>query len=84
MAIALVAAAKLQSIEPSTDVNDYQTHPGEGVSATVDGKKVEVGNARFGTRLGWFENIPREQAALGEVWERAGGTVGYLAPNPKP
>jgi len=84
MAVALVAAAKLEGLTLSAATSDYTTHPGEGVSATVDGQLVEVGNAKLGHRRGWFERIGSREVALGESWEKAGGTVGYVALNGEP
>jgi len=79
MAVALVAAMKKEGIQGSKDVDQYTTHPGEGVSATVDGHLVEVGNARFGSRVGWISELADAKMALALKWEKQGGTVGYVA-----
>lgn len=53
MASALVSYARLNGVEPSEDVEDFEVIPGEGVSAVVDGHTVQIGNARMAARLGW-------------------------------
>lgn len=57
MASALVSYARINGVEPSEDVNDFEVIPGEGVSAVVDGHTVQIGNARMAARLGWDTGI---------------------------
>jgi heavy metal translocating P-type ATPase len=46
LAKAIVAAAQARGI-PFPDAADFQAMPGEGVVATIEGKSVAVGSARF-------------------------------------
>lgn len=57
LASALVSYARINGVEPSEDVNDFEVIPGEGVSAVVDGHTVQIGNARMAARLGWDTGI---------------------------
>merc|ERR1712159_37607 len=78
MAVALVAAMKKEGLVASGHVEEYATHPGEGISARVDGKLVEVGNARLAARAGWLTRLSAHELALTRQWEAVGGTVGYI------
>jgi len=57
LASALVSYARLNGVEPSEDVNDFEVLAGEGVSAVVDGRTVQIGNARMAARFGWDTGI---------------------------
>ncbi len=51
LAAAIVQAAKGQGVEPGP-VEEFQTIPGQGVSAKIDGVSVALGNARLLASLG--------------------------------
>ena len=55
LASALVAYARLNGVEPSDNVADFEIIPGLGVSAIVDGCKVQLGNARLAAGVTGFE-----------------------------
>ena len=57
LAAALVSYARLNGVEPSEDVHDFEVIAGEGVSALVDDHSVQIGNARMAARLGWNSGI---------------------------
>ena len=52
IAEAIVAAARARELTLASP-QDFQSHSGLGVSAVVEGKKVEVGADRYLTRLGY-------------------------------
>jgi Cu+-exporting ATPase len=58
IAAAITAAAKMRNLAPSP-VSDFRSLAGRGVSGTVDGKRLLLGNARFlsenGVDLGSFQ-----------------------------
>ena len=53
MASALVDFADLHGVKPAEHVTDFEVIVGEGVSATVNGRTIHIGNARMAHRLGW-------------------------------
>jgi cation transport ATPase len=61
LAPALVAYALTRGVEPTGDVSDFEIIPGMGVSAVVDGSKVQIGNARLAAEFlgseGKFGNL---------------------------
>lgn len=72
----LVSEAKLKKLKFSS-LEDYLLHEGLGVSATVDGKKVLVGNQRFMAAQKVKITKAAEAKALGSV--QAGSSLMYLA-----
>lgn len=56
MAKALVEYARLQGIEPSKEVKDFKIVPGEGIYGNVDGRVIEIGNAKLASAKGWLTN----------------------------
>lgn len=56
MAKALVEYARLQGIEPSKEVKDFKIVPGEGISGNVDGRVIEIGNAKLASAKRWLTN----------------------------
>nr|CAD1818788.1 unnamed protein product [Ananas comosus var. bracteatus] len=71
MAKALVEYARLQGIEPSKEVKDFKIVPGEGIYGNVDGRVIEIGNAKLASAKGWLTN---SQFYIKEE----GITVGYV------
>ncbi|WP_308639326.1 heavy metal translocating P-type ATPase [Paenibacillus silvisoli] len=57
--------------------SDYQSFPGKGIEAVVEGKRVEIGNAGFAAERGWQMN--RIVLRFAERREAAGETVIYAA-----
>jgi cation transport ATPase len=55
LAPALVSYARLHGVEATGDISDFEIIPGLGVSAVVDGNKVQIGNARLAATLIGFE-----------------------------
>jgi Cd2+/Zn2+-exporting ATPase len=50
---ALVEYAMLHSIKPVPEnVENFQNFPGEGISGTIDGRDIYIGNKRIGVRTG--------------------------------
>ena len=62
LARAIVAAARARHLEPPA-VDSFRAVPGEGAVATVEGKRVAVGNARLLDREGITLNGLAERAA---------------------
>jgi Cd2+/Zn2+-exporting ATPase len=52
MASALVNFADLHGVKPAEHVTDFEVIVGEGVSANVNGRTIDIGNARMAHRLG--------------------------------
>ena len=81
LAATLVKAAEEEGIvvPKSMEVKDHTVLKGEGVSATINGKKVYVGNDRLFSRIGMYEQLPENYKALAEEWgTQRGGTVGFI------
>jgi Cd2+/Zn2+-exporting ATPase len=57
MASALVSFADLHGVKPVCEVKDFEVIVGEGVTATVDGRTIHIGNARMASRLGWEKGV---------------------------
>jgi Cu+-exporting ATPase len=67
LAAAIIAGAQERGL-PLSGVRDFESLNGEGVSGTVGGHAVMLGNARLFTRL---KLSPGERGQLGELGERA-------------
>ena len=78
---ALVSAAKSENVSiPDTWVlQDHQNLDGEGVSATINGNQVHVGNMRLFDRLGVLHHLPDEEVNIVKNWMQNGCTVGFLS-----
>lgn len=62
LASAIVYSAKAEGVSiASNNVEEYTTIAGEGLAGIVDGKKVQVGNRRLASRMGW---LPAEDACV--------------------
>ncbi|KAL2651823.1 hypothetical protein R1flu_019951 [Riccia fluitans] len=79
LAPALVGYARLFGVEPTGDVTDFEIISGEGVSAVVDGHKVNIGNARLASQFSGFQDI--QSQAIIEQWSSQGATVGWVVVN---
>lgn len=55
LAPALVGYARLHGVEPTGEISDFEIIPGLGVSAVIDGCKVEIGNARLAANFIGFD-----------------------------
>ncbi|MEQ1803651.1 MAG: heavy metal translocating P-type ATPase [Gammaproteobacteria bacterium] len=75
LARAMLEAAEQRQLRRSP-VTDFRSHTGRGVSGTVDGREIFIGNTRLldehGIAIG-------EAAGLVQDWERKGRTAVFLA-----
>mmetsp|Transcript_17193 Transcript_17193/g.26613 ORF Transcript_17193/g.26613 Transcript_17193/m.26613 type:complete len:1152 (+) Transcript_17193:114-3569(+) len=76
----LVNAAKMEGITIPKDarVEQHTILKGQGVTATVNGKKVYVGNTRLFTEVNMMDTLPPKHKAATQEWNKMGGTVGFL------
>lgn len=58
-------------------VVDYETLPGEGIGAVVDGKLVEIGGPALAARRRWAVRDPA-LASIVSTWETAGATAVWV------
>mmetsp|Transcript_19549 Transcript_19549/g.45499 ORF Transcript_19549/g.45499 Transcript_19549/m.45499 type:complete len:339 (-) Transcript_19549:1655-2671(-) len=81
----LVAAARREGVylPRHMSMKEHTVLKGEGVMATVDGRKVYVGNARLFDRLGLYSDMPVQDTVAAEGWARTGGTVGFVGTEDK-
>jgi Cd2+/Zn2+-exporting ATPase len=80
LAATLVKAAKIEgvSIPKDVELSQHTVLKGEGVTATVDGQRLFVGNRLLFERIGMYDNLPQNYQELCEKWGQDGGTVGFL------
>ncbi|CAM6098894.1 unnamed protein product [Calypogeia fissa] len=78
LAPALVAYARLHEVEPTGDISDFEIIPGLGVSARVDGCKVQIGNARLAASFVGFEG---SNSDVVNKWSNLGATIGWVGVN---
>ena len=76
IAWAIASHAKDKGVCPSEEVEGYRTLPGEGIEASVSGKRVVVGNMRVAARHGWstMEHLRGEYRR----WEEQGMTACWI------
>jgi Cd2+/Zn2+-exporting ATPase len=81
LAQAIITGVQNEGIKaPKTrSVKDPTNLAGEGLTATVDGITVHVGNKRLFDRLGLFESLPDIIKEESEKWASLGGTVGFMS-----
>lgn len=53
--------------------------PGEGITATVEGKAVHVGNRKLFMRLGLYDNLSDDTKEMENDWSSSGGTTGFIS-----
>ncbi len=75
LAAAIIAGAKEKSIELVT-VTDFQSVTGKGVTGTLQGKRIAVGNAALMQDLGASSDVFQERA---ESLRKEGQTVMFVA-----
>ena len=75
LAAAIVAAAAERKLELAT-ASDFNSPAGKGVTGTVEGKKIALGNARFLSELNIDTSAVREEA---ERLRSDGATAVFLA-----
>jgi Cu+-exporting ATPase len=75
LAAAIVAGARERSVEPGS-ARDFRSVTGKGVTGTVDGRAVALGNAALLAELGIDSGDLRERAEAGR---REGQTVMFVA-----
>jgi len=81
LAQAIVAGIKNEGIELSTTsdrIENTTNIAGEGVTASVDGFTVYVGNERLFTRLGMSDALPADIKSKSDRWASEGDTVGFM------
>mmetsp|Transcript_31 Transcript_31/g.60 ORF Transcript_31/g.60 Transcript_31/m.60 type:complete len:1166 (-) Transcript_31:70-3567(-) len=76
----LVNAAKMEGVSVPRDVvvEQHTILKGQGVTATVNGKKVYVGNTRLFTEVNMMDTLPPKYQSATKEWNAKGGTVGFL------
>ncbi|MGB8237540.1 MAG: heavy metal translocating P-type ATPase [Pseudolabrys sp.] len=79
LAAAIVAAAAERKLELAT-ASDFDSPAGKGVTGTVEGKKIALGNARFLSELNIDTSAMREEA---ERLRSDGATAIFLAADGK-
>ncbi|MGB8174802.1 MAG: heavy metal translocating P-type ATPase [Pseudolabrys sp.] len=79
LAAAIVAAAAERKLELAT-ASDFDSPAGKGVTGTVEGKKIALGNARFLSELNIVTSAMREEA---ERLRSDGATAIFLAADGK-
>lgn len=60
-------------------MKDHTLLPGEGITASVSGKRLYVGNKKLFQRVGFYDDLPSDVASLVEGWSNAGGTTGFIS-----
>ena len=82
LAAAIVQTARLEGLDVPRNVRDFTTE-GEGISANVDGKQVQIGNRRMADKHGWI--VPPKAGEEGSLlsaaaeWEAEANTVCWVA-----
>ncbi len=81
LAAAIISAAKAEqvSVPPAWTIENHQNLEGEGVTASINGRAVHVGNFRLFERLGYIDDLPDGELQLTKGWLDDGGTVGFLS-----
>ena len=77
IAWAITKLAEVRGVVLSSSVTDYQTLPGNGISATVDGVSVVIGNMKLALLNNWASDCVSLKQQF-ESWERAGYTVCWV------
>jgi Cu+-exporting ATPase len=80
LAAAIVAGARERNL-PLSEVRDFESATGKGVSGTVDGRRIAVGNARHLEAAGIGADRLRERA---DALRRDGQTVMFVAVDRQP
>ena len=80
MANALVAAAKSEGIHLNSkfEISDHTLINGEGVTATVNGKSIYVGNKKMAERFEHWKDLPIAAKRTAIEWSNIGGTLGFV------
>jgi Cu+-exporting ATPase len=80
LAAAIVAGAGDRGITP-VDVSDFQSVTGKGVSGTVSGRRVSIGNPQMLDEDG---GVPEHLTAVADERRRTGETVMFVAVDGRP
>jgi Cd2+/Zn2+-exporting ATPase len=77
VATALVKAAAKEGVNVPKHMNavNHTILPGEGITASVDGRAVYIGNATLFKRLGMYNDLPAPDREVIEEWTRQSGMV---------
>lgn len=81
LAAAIISAAKSENaLVPETwDIVNHRNLEGEGVTATINGKEVFVGNFRLFDRLGYTANLANDTIDTAKKWMQEGCSVGFMS-----
>jgi Cd2+/Zn2+-exporting ATPase len=61
------------------ELKNHTLLPGAGITAVVNGKVVHVGNKKLFQRIGFYDKLPTDHAALVDEWANAGRTTGFIS-----
>ena len=80
LAHALVEGAQNEGVKipKGLFVRNHTFLAGEGVSGTIDGENIYVGNERLFQRLGLYQALSESEKKMIEEWE-AIGTIGFMS-----
>ena len=71
------AGAAIRVAAKQCKVEAYDTIPGRGARATIDGRRVEAGNGELAAENGWLAR-DAELTKISKKWEAEGGTVIWI------
>jgi Cd2+/Zn2+-exporting ATPase len=81
LAAAIISAAKSENapVPETWDLVNHRNLEGEGVTATINGQEVFVGNRRLFDRLGYTTNLANETMDIAKKWMQEGCSVGFMS-----
>jgi len=81
LAMAIVDGARKEGVvvPQGSKVTEHTFMAGEGLTGTIDGKQVYVGNSRLFERLDLLKDINDDLENLIWNWEAMAGTVGFIS-----
>jgi Cd2+/Zn2+-exporting ATPase len=77
---AIVKGAANEQVDiPKLKTHNHTLLPGEGISATVLGANIHVGNKKLFSRLCLYDPLPERMKAMTDDWAQSGGTIGFIS-----
>mmetsp|Transcript_29767 Transcript_29767/g.63127 ORF Transcript_29767/g.63127 Transcript_29767/m.63127 type:complete len:1409 (+) Transcript_29767:67-4293(+) len=77
---AIVKGAANEQVEiPKLELKNHTLLPGEGITASVAGKTVYVGNTKLFKRLSMYDALPEDVKIMTEEWAQSAGTIGFIS-----
>ena len=77
---AIVKGAANEKVHiPKLKTQNHTLLPGKGITATVAGKNIHVGNKRLFNRLCLYDLLPERVKDLTDDWAHSGGTIGFIS-----